>query len=266
MGAREWRHLVSFYNSPGLLSEENHLFLAADLYERTRGGRGERAHRDREAPRRRPRRHDPDAEGRQDAHRAALAAELPARAQRLAAYQTLRVTAMTVALQPQGERRDAAEAGERGHHHRSAGRGPPPGAPRARLPRVPRVRARPFAQHARGLSLRPAAVRPLPGEEGAERTRCRWRRHRRLPGGARGTERPRGLARHGAPQGGLPALLLPAPAPRGHPRQRSDREPGLAAPGPAPSPGAEPRRGGLPAAAAAGHRAHRPARPSAARS
>jgi 8-oxo-dGTP pyrophosphatase MutT (NUDIX family) len=34
-GAREWRHLVSFYNSPGLLSEENHLFLAQDLYERT---------------------------------------------------------------------------------------------------------------------------------------------------------------------------------------------------------------------------------------
>ena len=34
MGARAWRHLVSFYNSPGLLSEENHLFLAEDLYER----------------------------------------------------------------------------------------------------------------------------------------------------------------------------------------------------------------------------------------
>ncbi len=32
-GAHEWRHLVSFYNSPGLLAEENHLFLAQDLYE-----------------------------------------------------------------------------------------------------------------------------------------------------------------------------------------------------------------------------------------
>jgi len=32
-GAREWRHLVSFYNSPGLLSEENHLFLAEGLYD-----------------------------------------------------------------------------------------------------------------------------------------------------------------------------------------------------------------------------------------
>ena len=32
-GAREWRHLVSFYNSPGLLSEVNHLFLAEGLYD-----------------------------------------------------------------------------------------------------------------------------------------------------------------------------------------------------------------------------------------
>jgi len=35
MGARAWRHLVSFYNSPGLLSEENHLFLAEGLYEQS---------------------------------------------------------------------------------------------------------------------------------------------------------------------------------------------------------------------------------------
>ena len=34
LGAREWRRLVSFYNSPGLMSEVNHLFLAEDLYER----------------------------------------------------------------------------------------------------------------------------------------------------------------------------------------------------------------------------------------
>ncbi len=32
-GAREWRHLTSFYNSPGLLSEVNHLFLAQDLHD-----------------------------------------------------------------------------------------------------------------------------------------------------------------------------------------------------------------------------------------
>ena len=33
MGAGRWRKLVSFYNSPGLLSEVNHLFLAQDLHE-----------------------------------------------------------------------------------------------------------------------------------------------------------------------------------------------------------------------------------------
>ena len=32
-GARSWKHLVSFYNSPGLLEEENHLFLAEDLFD-----------------------------------------------------------------------------------------------------------------------------------------------------------------------------------------------------------------------------------------
>ena len=32
-GARSWKHLVSFYNSPGLLEEENHLFLAEDLHD-----------------------------------------------------------------------------------------------------------------------------------------------------------------------------------------------------------------------------------------
>jgi ADP-ribose pyrophosphatase len=32
-GARDWRHLVSFYNSPGLLSEVNHLYLAEGLYD-----------------------------------------------------------------------------------------------------------------------------------------------------------------------------------------------------------------------------------------
>ena len=35
-GAGSWRHLVSFYNSPGILAEENHLFLAEDLYDERR--------------------------------------------------------------------------------------------------------------------------------------------------------------------------------------------------------------------------------------
>jgi 8-oxo-dGTP pyrophosphatase MutT (NUDIX family) len=32
-GARDWRHLVTFYNSPGLLTEVHHLFLATGLYD-----------------------------------------------------------------------------------------------------------------------------------------------------------------------------------------------------------------------------------------
>ncbi|CAN5573221.1 NUDIX hydrolase [soil metagenome] len=32
-GARSWRHLLSFYNSPGLLTEKHDLYLAEDLYE-----------------------------------------------------------------------------------------------------------------------------------------------------------------------------------------------------------------------------------------
>ncbi len=36
MGARSLRHLVTFYNSPGLLTEEHHLYLATDLFESSR--------------------------------------------------------------------------------------------------------------------------------------------------------------------------------------------------------------------------------------
>ncbi len=35
-GARSLRHLVSFYSSPGLLTEEHHLYLATDLYDSCR--------------------------------------------------------------------------------------------------------------------------------------------------------------------------------------------------------------------------------------
>lgn len=34
-GARAIEHLTTFYNSPGLLTEEHHLFLATDLYDST---------------------------------------------------------------------------------------------------------------------------------------------------------------------------------------------------------------------------------------
>jgi 8-oxo-dGTP pyrophosphatase MutT (NUDIX family) len=32
-GARSWKHLTSFYTSPGFVDEECHLFLATDLYD-----------------------------------------------------------------------------------------------------------------------------------------------------------------------------------------------------------------------------------------
>jgi len=32
-GAREWRHLTSFYTSPGFADEECHVYLATDLYD-----------------------------------------------------------------------------------------------------------------------------------------------------------------------------------------------------------------------------------------
>jgi ADP-ribose pyrophosphatase len=32
-GARTWKHLTSFYTSPGFVDEECHLFLATDLYD-----------------------------------------------------------------------------------------------------------------------------------------------------------------------------------------------------------------------------------------
>jgi ADP-ribose pyrophosphatase len=35
-GAREWAPITSIYNSPGILSEENHLFFAHDLYDEER--------------------------------------------------------------------------------------------------------------------------------------------------------------------------------------------------------------------------------------
>jgi 8-oxo-dGTP pyrophosphatase MutT (NUDIX family) len=34
-GAREWKHLTSFYNSPGFSDEEVHVYLATDLFDRS---------------------------------------------------------------------------------------------------------------------------------------------------------------------------------------------------------------------------------------
>ena len=63
---------------------------------------------------------------------------------------------------PEGRQRADAEGMTDGRRRRSPSRARirrTVRAPRARLPRLPRVRARALAQHARGLPLRPAAVR-----------------------------------------------------------------------------------------------------------
>ena len=121
----------------------------------------------------------------------------------------------------------------------------------ARLPRLPRVRARAVAQHARGLSLRPAAARGLPGPPRRGRRRRPARRPQRVPvrAGDRGRGPPAGRGRHAAAQGRVPALLLPPPAPRGRARPRPDRRPARAAQEPAAAAGPQPRRGRPPARA-----------------
>ena len=140
-------------------------------------------------------------------------------------------------------------------------------AARARLPRLSRVRARALPQHARGLPLRPVAVRALPG--GAPRVGHRSEQRRRggLPHGAGdgGRRRPARLAGHDSPQERLPALLLPPPAPGRAPRVRPHQHAERAAAHPQAAARAHPRRGGEAPGAAARQRAGRAARPRAAR-
>ena len=173
----------------------------------------------------------------EDADRAARAAPPPA--------------ALNGALHRQGERAAAAA-----NHRRRGHRRPRPAvrAPRARLPRLPRVRARAVAQHARGLPLRPAAVRRCYLRTGRDALR-----RRRTPTSpafvselADGRRREAaGRARDAAAQGRLPALLLPPPAPPGPARRRPDRRPARAAPEPQAAAGAHARRGRQAARAAA---------------
>src|SRR4051812_11169336 len=140
-------------------------------------------------------------------------------------------------------------------------------APRARLPRLPRVRARPVAQHPGGLPQRPPPVRRLP--PGARRRRHRGGAlaPRGLPGRAGGRHRgaPARAAGDAPAQGGLPALLLPPPAPRERHHARPDRGAPCAAQEPAAAEGADPRRGEHAAGLAARERPRCAARPRAAR-
>ena len=79
------------------------------------------------------------------------------------------------------------------------------------------------AQHARCLPHRPAPVRRLPRQAPSGRDGGGARRRRRLPRRPRDRQRPaRLLAGDDQPQDGLPALLLPPPAPRGADRRGPD--------------------------------------------
>ena len=146
-------------------------------------------------------------------------------------------------------------------------RGTPVRAPRARLPRLPRVRARALAQHARGLPLRPAAVRRATSRAGVDALavdalRPRARFVAELAPGT--TERPpvapatlqrkvaclRSFYRHLRRQG-----VLEDDPTRG-PARAARRAAAAARP--------QPRRGRPAARAAEGHRAGRAARPRAA--
>ena len=97
-------------------------------------------------------------------------------------------------------------------------------APRARLSRLPRVRARPVAQHARRPTARTCSSSGATSTSGRSRpTTATGAEISDFLAELGGTERGSGLARDDPPQGGLPALLLPPPAPRGHARDRPHR-------------------------------------------
>ena len=141
-----WEHLTTYFTSAGFTDEQCHIFLATDL--RDEPGHADRGRADRRSSR------TPLAEldatiaelpRREDADRAAAAA-------RRGCAERARCTG-----QARAPRRGEAVAV---HGHRDAAAAHPAvRAPAARLPRLPRVRARPVAQHARGLPLRPAPVR-----------------------------------------------------------------------------------------------------------
>ena len=139
-------------------------------------------------------------------------------------------------------------------------------APRARLPGLPRVRARAVAQHAGGLPQRSAAVRRLPAVD-ATSTSWRpstptWRASstRSPPGPRRGP--PRGRRRCSArPRACAPSTATCAAR---APGARPDRRPARAAQVAEAAQGAVARRRRPPAARAEGDRPGRAARPRAA--
>ena len=195
-GARNWQHLTSFYTSPGFTDEECHLFLATDLYdESAEADENERIEIVRV----------PLAQL-DDAIRDCRDAKTLVGLLWFRASSALSALIAAEGLQPACWR----ETRRRGRRSSKPDRRAPVRAPRARLPRLPRVRARAVAQHARGLPLRPAPVR-----------RASWRR----AAVARSTPTPRDVVR--LPRPGSPRAT---PSGRRRRRPRSTARPPACAP------------------------------------
>ena len=119
-------------------------------------------------------------------------------------------------------------------------------APRAGLPGLPGVRARPVAQHAGGLPLRPAAVRRLPGRRGVDALAAE---HADLAAflAELAPARPERAARRARRRcSARPRACAPSTATcaaRAMHRPRPDRRPARPAQEPEAAPGAQPRRG-----------------------
>ena len=176
-GARTWQHLTSFYTSPGFADEECHLFMATDLYDQEAEADENERIEIVEVPLSRARPRDPRLPRLEDARGPAVAAGVPA----------------AESCRTKGWR--AARPNHGRGHHREADRRAPVRAPGARLPRLPRVRARAVPQHARRVPHGPVAVRSLPGGARASALEAGPARRRRLPRVARD-----GGARDGPPR------------------------------------------------------------------
>ena len=258
--AGRWTEIEAFYTSPGFSDERVWVFLATDLADADGGARPDEDERIEIVPWPLD---DLDGALAESEDSKTLIALLWLAALARAWRPGHRLTARA---QPQETPPRWANTAAHGHR-RGIPRPAPAHRPDAGVPGRPGARARPVAQHAGGLPLRPAAVRGVPGPPRPRPARGRTERPVgvRVRAGRRARRQAAGGARHAAAQDRVPALVLPPPAPRADHRPRSHRR---AAPAPltgAPAQGADPRRGQPPAGPAARDRAGGAARPGAAR-
>ena len=134
-------HLTSFYTSPGFADEECHLYLATDLFDESAEADEDERIEIVEVPLADLDRVIRGMPRREDARRPALVSRVRRADPRLAAARDGRRAPNPIGRWPPS--RSPCRAALR--------------APRARLPRLPRVRARPVPQHARGVPRRPAS-------------------------------------------------------------------------------------------------------------